>query len=423
LKKKKSIPPSWGRGGLIAALDIGTTKVCCVIARRDNDQAIRVVGIGHQASRGLRGGTFVDLDAAETTIRATVEAAERMAGENIHDVLVNVSAGSPRSQLIAYEISVDGHEIGEADLRRILDPTAIDNEMPNDHEIIHSIPVGYSIDGCRGVRDPRGMYGQRLGVNLHIITAASGALRNLSSCVARCHLDVAAKVATPYASACGCLVDDETALGVTLVDMGGGTTSIAVFFDGELVHTDRIPIGGLHVTNDIARGLSTPVAQAERLKTLFGSCLPSASDDRQMIEVPPIADEGSGEYGQVPRSMLVGIVRPRLEETFEMVRTHLQDAGFDKVSGRRLVITGGASLLPGAPELAGMILDKQVRHARPRAVDGLPDAATGPAFATCVGLLQYAIKQPVESLYQNRCPDDEPTTKLGRIGQWLRENF
>ena len=423
VKKSKNTPPTWSRGGLVAALDIGTTKVCCFIARRTAGQALRVVGIGHQASRGLRGGTLVDLDAAEATIRATVEAAERMAGENIREVVVNISAGSPTSRLIAYEVSVSGHQIGDADIRRILDPSAVHAEVPEDHEVIHTIPVGYTVDGCRGVRDPRGMFGQRLGVNLHTITAASGALRNLNTCVARCHLDPAAKVVSSYASALGCLVDDETALGVTLIDMGGGTTSIAVYFDGELVHTHTIPIGGAHVTNDIARGLSTPVAQAERMKTLFGSCLPSPSDDRQFIEVPPIADDGAGDFGQVPRSMLVSIVRPRLEETFEMARTHLEDAGFSKVAGRRLVLTGGASQLAGAPELAGMILDKQVRLGRPRPLEGLPDAATAPAFATCAGLLQYTLNQPIDSVHQTSAAVEEPTTKLGRIGQWLRENF
>jgi cell division protein FtsA len=371
----------------------------------------------------MRGGAFVDLDAAELTIRATVEAAERMAGENINHVTVNVSAGMPRSKLIAYEVSVAGHEIGDADLRRFLDPAGLGNAVADDHEVIHSIPVGYSIDGCRGVRDPRGLFGQRLGVNLHLITAATGAVRNLATAVNRCHLEIAGKAVSPYASALGCVVEDEAALGVTLIDMGGGTTSIAVFFDAELVFTDSIPVGGTHVTNDIARGLSTPVAQAERMKTLYGCCLSTRSDDRQLIEVPPISDDGTGEPGQVPRSMLVSIVRPRLEETFEIVRARLEEAGLDKAAGRQVVLTGGASQIGGAPELAGMILDKQVRVGRPRPIEGLPEAATGPAFTTCAGLLHYAVNQPPEGLYGNYRPTDEPSGRFGRFGQWLRENF
>ena len=267
------------------------------------------------------------------------------------------------------------------------------------------------------------MFGQRLGVNLHLITASAGAVRNLANCVTRCHLQIEGKVVSPYAAALGCLVEDETQLGVTLIDMGGGTTSVAVFFDSELIHTDSIPLGGLHVTRDLARGLSTPMTQAERIKTLYGSCQPSPSDPRQMVEVPPIADDGATESTHVPRSMLVGIIRPRMEEIFEMVRARLQDAGLDRVAGRRVVLTGGASQLPGAPELAGQILDKQVRLGRPRGVDGLPEAIAGAAFATCAGLLRFAANQAQEGVEPVYRPAETAPGRFGRIGQWLRENF
>ncbi|MBK8177069.1 MAG: cell division protein FtsA [Rhodospirillales bacterium] len=423
MKRNKAAAQTKVRNGLIAALDIGTTKVCCLIARAGSGDALDVVGIGHQASQGVRGGTLIDLDGAETTIRSTVEAAERMAGDNIRGVVVNVSAGTPRSRLVAYEVGVAGHEIGDADLRRILDPLGFAEAVPDEHDIVHVIPVGYSIDGCRGVHDPRGMFGQRLGVNLHLITASLGAVRNVATCVTRCHLEVEGKVVSPYAAALGCLVDDETQLGVTLIDVGGGTTSVAVFFDSELIHTDSIPVGGLHVTRDLARGLSTPMTQAERIKTLYGSCQPSPSDSRQSVEVPPIADDGAAEPTHVPRSMLVGIIRPRMEEIFEMVRTRLKDAGFDRVAGRRTVLTGGACQLAGASDLAGQILDKQVRIGRPRGVAGLPEAMTGPAFATCAGLLRFAANQAREGLEPVYRPAENPSGRFGRLGQWLRENF
>lgn len=411
------------RNGLIAALDVGTTKIACLIARPTGANELRVVGFGHQASHGLRRGTVVDLEAVEASIRATVEAAERMAGENIRQVFISVAAGAPRSRLIAYEIGIAGHEIGDGDLRRVLDPAAYNSEIASDRDVIHTIPVGYTVDGTRGVCDPRGMYGQRLGVNLHVISAAGGPVRNLVSCINRCHLEVAGKVASGYASALGCLVDDEMALGVTLIDMGGGTTSIAVFFDGELVHTDSIPVGGIQVTNDIARGLSTPVAQAERVKTLFGSCMPSPADDRQLIEVPAMGGDGPAESSQVQRSMLVTIIRPRMEEIFEMVRVRLEDAGFDRLAGRRLVVTGGASQLSGAPELAGMILDKRVSFGRPRALTGIPEAATAPAFSTVVGLLAFAVKDAADGVRGAYHPTEQPAGRLARLGQWLRENF
>lgn len=418
----KPLPPRL-KNTLVAALDVGTAKIACTIARPGEDGELRVVGFGHQASGGVRRGTVVDLDAAEAAIRSTVETAERMAGENIREVTVNLSAGAPQSHLVAYEIDISGHEIGESDVRRILDLSAYVNAVPEGHEVVHAIPVGYTVDGTRGVDDPRGLYGQRLGVNLHVVTAAAGPLRNLITCVNRCHLDVASKTVAGWASALGCLVDDEMTLGVTVIDIGAGTTGVSVFFDGELVHTDLLPVGGLQVTTDIARGLSTPLAQAERVKTLFGSCMPSPTDDRQMVEVPPIGGECAAEPGQVRRSVLVNIIRPRMEEIFEMVRVRLEDAGFDASAGRRLVLTGGGSQLTGAAELAAMIMDKRVRVARTKPLPGCPESATGPAFATVAGLIRYAAEHAAQAGEGAYRPEIEPASRFARLGRWLRENF
>jgi cell division protein FtsA len=364
------------------------------------------------------------MDNVEKAVRSTVEAAEQMAGENIHDVIVNVNIGKPKSRLIAYEVSIAGHEIGDPDMRRILGPQGlVDNESSNS-EVLHKIPVGYSIDGNKGIRDPRGMFGERLGVNMHIITADSGPIRNLETAISRCHLGLETKVLSAYASALACIVEDERQMGVTCVDIGGGTTSIAVFFDGELVHTDSIPIGGQHVSNDIARGLATSLQDAERMKTLYGNAIPSSNDDREVIKVPLVGEESNPEAGQIPRSMLVGIIRPRMEEILEMVRDRLVQAGFDKVAGRRMVLTGGAGQLPGLPELAGMILNKQVRTGRPKGMDGLAEAASGPAFSTCVGLLNYALSEKHHLLrypYKHKAPRSDG--RLGRFGNWLKENF
>jgi cell division protein FtsA len=410
------------RNGLIAALDVGTTKVACFIARR-LDSGLRIVGIGHQVSKGLRSGAVIDMHEAEAAIRSSVSAAEQMAGENIRNVLVNVSCGAPASRMAAFEISIAGHQIGDSDLKRVSDRGTLGRQVPAERTLIHALPVGYSIDGNRGVRDPRGMYGDRLGVNMHMVSAATAALKTFTTCVGQCHLGIVDKVVSSYASGLAALVEDEMSLGATLIDMGGGTTSIAVFFDGELVFVDSVPVGGAHVTNDIARGLSTPIAHAERMKTLYGSALPSPSDDREVVKVPLVGEESEAETNQVPRSMLVGIIRPRLEETLEMVRARLEDAGFDKVAGRRVVLTGGASQLPGARELAGMILDKQVRIGRPRPMDGLAEAVAGPPFATCVGLLEYAINHRAEASRGAYRPEEGPNGRMGRIGQWFRENF
>lgn len=411
------------RTGLVAALDIGTTKVSCLIAKKDVDRPPRIVGIGHHASKGVKSGVIVDMEAAELAIRSAVEAAEQMAGENINTVTASLSGTGFASRLVSYDISISGHEISDQDLRRILDINHLAKDVPDDREIVHAITVGYSIDGNRGVHDPRGMFGDRLGVNLHVVTATRNAIKNLRTCIHRCHLEIDELVVAPYAAALSSLVGDEMRLGVTLVDMGGGTTNVSVFFDGGLVHTDSIPVGGVNVTNDIARGLSTPVAHAERMKTLYGSAMPSPSDDHEVIKVPLIGEEQTGEANPVPRSVLVGIIRPRIEETFEMIRDRLDAAGFGKVTGPRLVLTGGASLLPGVRELAGEILDKQVRMARPKPVEGLAEAASGPQFSTCAGLLDHALKAPSSTLGTAWRPQDAQSGRFGRLGQWFRENF
>ena len=410
------------RNGLLAALDVGTSKICCLIARVDENARPRVVGIGHQLSRGLRGGAIVDMDSAELAILTAVHAAEKMSGETIHEVVVNLSGGFPASQTVAVEVAIAGHEVGDHDLRRVLDHGRQVNGSA-DRQVIHSIPVGYTIDGNRGIRDPRGMFGGRLGVNMHVVTAAAGAVRNLATCVNRCHLEVAALVISPYASGLASLVEDEKDLGVTLIDMGGGTTGIAVFFDGQVVFTDCVAVGGNHVTSDIARGLSTPLVHAERMKTLYGNALTSPNDEREVINVPPIGEEAAGQPNQVSKSILVGIIEPRLEETFELVRSRLEASGFDKLAGRRVVLTGGASQLPGVRELAQLVLDKQVRMGRPIRISGLAEATGGPAFSTAAGLITYAIRRETEMRPQHRPTRAEPAGLFDRVGGWIRDNF
>jgi cell division protein FtsA len=212
-------------------------------------------------------------------------------------------------------------------------------------------------------------------------------------------------------------------LGATVIDMGGGTTSIAVFYDGKLVHADCVPIGGSHVTSDIARGLSTPLAHAERMKTLYGHAIRSPADERETIAVPQVGEEEDGTANHVPKSLLVGIIVPRLEETFELVRERLEKSGFDKLAGRRIVLTGGACQLPGTRELAGLILDKQVRTGRPRKIGGLAEATQGSAFSTCAGLLHFALSERAEIPRPARAATESPGGFFGRFGLWLKENF
>ena len=252
------------------------------------------------------------------------------------------------------------------------------------------MPTDFSIDGQNGIRDPRGMIGDNLNAKLHMVTAHYAPIRTLLSALQRCHLLVDHVVVSPYASGLACLVDDEMELGATLIDMGGGTTTFALFNDKQMVHADSIPLGGMHVTNDIARGLTTPVNHAERLKTLFGNALSSSSDEREMIDVPQVGEEAPEHANHIPKSHLIRIIGPRLEETFEHLRDRLKAAESSVAVGRRVVLTGGACQLPGIREMAQRILEKQVRIGRPYRLQGLSDNASGPAFATIAGLLAYS---------------------------------
>lgn len=423
------------KSGVIAALDVGTTKVACFIALPEADGTLRVTGVGHHRSRGMRNGQVANMADLEASVRAAVDAAEQMAGQRVDSVLLSVTGGALSSQNVETQVPVHGHPIREVDVRRILDQgRAI--AAQNEREILHCLPTTYSIDGGDGILDPRGMFGETLGVRIHMVSASSGPLRNLATVIDRCHLDMAVRVASPYASALACTVDDEKEMGVTVLDMGGGTTSISVFVDGYPVFADVVPVGGNHVTNDLSKGLSTPPAHAERLKTVWGTVLPSPSDARELLKVPLVGEEEDTEANEVPRAEIVRMIRPRIEETFEMVRARLGRAGMLNAAGRRVVLTGGASQLQGLREMAELILDKQVRLGRPRRLKGLPESASGPAFATCAGLLRYAIQDHVAhaapGAFQALVPDDEgeeedtsgkPPGAMGRVLSWFRENF
>jgi cell division protein FtsA len=409
------------RAGLIAALDVGSTKISCFIARVEAGGKLRVVGIGQRVSGGVRCGMIVDMEAAQAAVSQAVAAAEDMAGETVSEVVASYAGGRLHSATVGSEIEIAGHEVSEGDLKRALDLSA--PPINGDSRIIHSIPINFTIDGVPNIRDPRGMYGEKLGVNMHLVSAPTGPLKNLATCIGRAHLDVERFVAAPYAAGLACLVEDEMDLGATCIDMGGGTTSIALFLGGRAIYIDSVPMGGAHVTSDIARGLSTPLAHAERLKTLHAHAIAVPADSKDIIAVPQVGEETSQEPNQVPKSILTGIVQPRLEEIFEHVRSRIEDSGLDKIVGRRIVLCGGASQLQGTRELAALVLDKQVRIGRPIRVVGLADATGGPAFAACAGLLLQAADQSLDPILAARGEATGRSGLFGRFGLWLRENF
>ena len=428
-------PPAVPKGGLVAALDIGSTKISCLIAEavparhRSSDaeekNSLKVLGVGHQLSRGVRSGAIINVDEAERAIRLAVDAAERMAQRTINDIYVNVSGGRPQSRLYTGSAATASGQVDTRDLDKALD-AALAQVDPGRRTILHLAPLQYELDGAKGIKDPLGMFGESLSLDLGVVTVEAPHLKNLALAVERAHLSIAGFVMAPYAAARAVMADDEKALGVTVVDMGGATTSFAVFHDNNLVMADVVPLGGQHITNDIARGLSTTIAHAERMKTLWGSALASAVDEREMISVPLLGERGVDTVQQVPKSMLTGIIRPRLEETFEMLRSKLESSGAAHLAGRRMVITGGASQLNGVREVAAEWLDRQVRMGSPAHVQGMPESAHSPGFAVCAGLLNYALKPDIHYALPKSKAEAVQRAQSGyvwRMGRWIAESF
>lgn len=418
--------------GVIAALDVGSSKVCCLIGRvapvrrrlpgdRDGHE-IRVIGIGHHASRGVHSGSIVDLDEAERAIRLAVDAAERMAEVTISEVFVNVSGGRPQCHAHSGGIRVAGPTVTADDVNELLRSTIAQIDSGN-RFVLQAAPVKFDLDAARGVRDPVGMFGERLSVELNAITIDPGAARNLALAVERCHLSIGGLAVAPDAAGRAVLVEDELALGVTLIEMGGSTTSIAVFCDGHLIHSDVIPVGGRHITNDLGCGLSTTLAHAERMKTLHGSALPSVWDERELLSVPLVGETGAETVQKVPRSALTRIIQPRLEEIFELVRKRLAASPVADRAGRRVVLTGGASQLTGAREMATQCLDRHVRLGAPHALPGLPEAAQNPSFAVGVGLLHCAMKPDSGLMTLPALRRSPGRAYLRRVGRWFRDSF
>lgn len=410
--------PRAHRAGPFGVLDVGSTKIACLIGRVDADGALAVLGLGWQRARGVRGGGITDIDEADRAIRAAVAAAEEMAGHRLRSVTANLTCGQPESRLFQVQWPVGGRVVTEADVKRVVQEGRA-RAAADGRETLHALPLGFSVDETPGVSDPRGLHCEVLTARLHVVDAAVTALRNLGAAAARSELDITELVSAPMAAGLAALVADERELGAVVIDMGGGTTDLAVFGEGQLLHTAQLPLGGLHVTNDIARVLSTPVAHAEWLKTLYGSVQASPDDEREMLPVP-LVGEDEDAIAKVPRSMVVGIARPRLEETFELLRDRLDGAGLGRAGGARAVLTGGASQLGGVRELAARILNRPVRLGRPAPLRGLPEPASGPAFAAAVGLLTWASGEG-RSLADIDMTDERPASLLRRFVAFLRE--
>ena len=427
-------PLSNRRSTLLTVIDVGSTKIVCLIAKlrpQSSDSAfpgrshsIEILGMGHQRSHGIKGGAVADLDAAERTIRLAVDTAERKAGVTVDSLLFNLSGGRPASEIFSANIELGGRNVEEGDLQRLL-RAGCQHATRDGRQIVHAVPIGYRLDGNQGIDVPTGMVGKRLGVDLHVVTADDAPLHNLGLCIDRCHLDVEAVIASAYASGLSSLVDDEAELGAVCIDIGGGCTNMAAFASGRLMHIDGLAMGGQMQTNAIAQGLSISLQSAERIKTLYSSVMVGDLDNEDIITVKPVDDDAGEAPFHVTRGAINSLIAPSVAEILETARDRLNASGFAARAGHRIVLTGGASQLTGLVEAASQIFGRNVRIGRPLGVKGLPDKAKGPAFSTAIGLLIYpqiAQMEHLETKSVNHKKNDSGGY-LARVGHWIRESF
>jgi cell division protein FtsA len=401
---------------LIVGLDIGTTKICVIVAERTQN-GIDVVGIGTHPSKGLRKGVVVDIDATVDSIKHAVEEAELMADCEITSVYAGIAGGHIRGLNSHGVVAVKDREVREDDVRRVID-AAKAVAIPMDREVIHVIPQEFIIDEQDGIREPLGMSGVRLEAKIHIVTAAVTSAQNIVKCANKAGLNVMDIVLEPLASAEATLADDERDLGVCLIDIGGGTTDLAVFSEGSIVHTSVLGLGGYHVSNDIAVGLRTPFEEAERIKKKFGVAAARLLPSDDVISVPSV---GGRRPRQVSRKLLCEIIEPRVDEILTLARQELVRAGLEGRIPSGVVLTGGCSALEGLHELAEEIFEAPVRPGIPTRIGGLQDVVRGPMYATGVGLALFGAAQGRARLATRfRIRDD---SIFGRVKQRMRDWF
>lgn len=413
---------------LTAALDIGCSKVTCLIGRNDGSgpRRFKIYGGGQQPSRGFSGGAITDMDGLERSIRLAVEDAEREAGQQIEAVTLGITGPKVTSTLVTAGMMVGEREISRKDIRR-LQVEALAKARAKGSEILAAWPVAYRVDDQEGVRDPAGMIANRLGLLLSVVTAPSPIVRNLVECVGRAHLDVTALVPSSIASGAGTLIDDEIENGAVCIDMGAGVTAVSVYLNGSPAWLGLIPTGGAHVTGDIAQGIGTTFAAAERLKTIYGTADFSGPGMAERIEAPRLGDDGRLQSARMQKSDITEIIAPRIEETFELVHKTLAASGVRKVLPRRFVLTGGASQLSGIRDVASRILQSPVRLGRPTIAEFLGESLATPAFSTAAGLLLYPelgfIDAARAGAVSGQFGTDAGSGIVNKAFHWLKENF
>ncbi len=381
--------------GLITALDIGSWKVSALIAEVSDSGDVQVLGTGQRESKGVRRGYIADMDATERAIREAMEQAERIAGISIEDVWVGFSAGGLVSDIASVEVELGGHRIEQDDIDELL--AAGRNSLdPDGRMILHAQPTLYTLDGLQGVKRPLGLHADTLGVDIHVVCADGSPVRNIDLCVRSAHLEVKSIVASPVATGMAVLSEEERELGVDLVEIGGGVTNVSLFAGGMLVGLTSIPFGAADITDDIASAFGARRNQAERMKCFYGSATASPRDNHDMIDVAPLSADDEGESHRITRAQLIAVIRQRLEHLVGEIAKALKDLGFAGPVGRQVVLTGGGAELKGMADYVQGVLGRAVRIGRPRGLLGLPDAHSGPGFATLAGLVHYAASDPID---------------------------
>ncbi|AXQ92917.1 cell division protein FtsA [Cereibacter azotoformans] len=423
--------------GVIAILDVGSSKITCLILRfdgpdrlREHDgvgpmagqSSFRVIGAATTRSRGVHFGEISVMNETERAIRTAVQAAQKMANVRVDHVIACFAGADPRSYGLAGEWELQDSVVTEQDVARVMAACDVPDFGPG-REVLHAQPVNFALDHRTGLGDPRGQIGNRLAVDMHLLTVEADAIQNLLHCIKRCDLELAGIASSAYVSGISSLVEDEQELGAACIDMGGGATGISIFIKKHMIFADSVRMGGDHVTSDISKGLQVPLATAEKIKTLHGGVVATGMDDREMIDIGADTGDWDKDRRTVSRAELIGIMRPRVEEILEEARARLDAAGFEHLPSQQIVITGGGSQIPGLDGLAARILGQRVRLGRPLRVQGLPQQVTGPGFSSAVGLCLFAA-HPQDEWWDFEIPAERyPARSLRRAIKWFKDNW
>ena len=405
------------RNSIVVGLDIGTSKVCAV-AGEMTERGVEIIGVGVHPSQGLRKGVVINIESTVNSIKKAVEEAELMAGCEIHTVFTGIAGGHIKGFNSHGIVALKGKEVSTRDIDRVID-AAKAVAIPMDREVLHTLPQEYIIDAQDGIKQPLGMSGVRLEAKVHIVTGAVTSAQNIVKCCYRTGLNVADIVLEPLASAEAVLTAEEKELGVALVDMGGGTTDIAIVHEGSVKHTAVLAIGGNHLTNDIAMGLRTPIAEAERIKQRYGYARAAMINQNEKVDVPSVGGRNSRT---ISRQILCEIIEPRLEEIFQLVHREINKSGLEEHLVSGIVVTGGTTLLAGTVEMAEQIVNMPVRLGIPTQVGGLTDVVSSPIYATGVGLVLYGLKRQDKKYFRIR--ENNVFVKVrNRMADWFSEFF